>query len=100
MIAQGMSARLKYSSMFATIRDPCQSLTIIDKQVEATIFACMSAKKLGPHLVFQNDAYRIESFFEGRPLSVWEMRNPVIMEATVKEIFKMHNDSGAAEALE
>jgi len=32
----------------------------------------------GPKLFYQNNTYRIESFFEGRPLSIWEMRNPMI----------------------
>jgi hypothetical protein len=30
----------------------------------------------GPELHFQNKEYRIEGFFEGRPLTIWEMRNP------------------------
>lgn len=39
----------------------------------------MSDQGLGPRCLFQNEDYRIESFFEGRPISVWEMRNPVIL---------------------
>ena len=29
-------------------------------------------------MYFQNKEYRIEQFFHGRPLSIWEMRNPMI----------------------
>ena len=34
---------------------------------------------MGPILIHSQDEYRIESFFEGRPLSIWEMRNPFFM---------------------
>lgn len=39
----------------------------------------MSDQGLGPKCLFYNDEYRIESFFEGRPISIWEMRSPVIL---------------------
>ena len=29
-------------------------------------------------MFFQNNKFRIEGFFEGRPISIWEMRNPMI----------------------
>ena len=59
---------------------------IVDKQVESIIFQSMSEQNLGPKLYFQNSEYRIESFFDGRPLSIWEMRNPVFMNAYAKSI--------------
>ena len=52
---------------------------IVDKQIEATVFKSMSDSGYGPKLIFQNSEYRIESFFDGRPLTIWELRNPVIM---------------------
>ena len=51
---------------------------IIDKKMEATVFEVMSDIGNGPKLYFQNDKYRIESFFDGRPLTIWELRNPKI----------------------
>ena len=56
---------------------------VVDKQVEATLFRCMSEAGLGPKLVHQSDSFRIEHFFTGRPLSIWEMRNPVIVNKVV-----------------
>lgn len=73
---------------------------IIDKRVESTIFKAMSESGLGPKLFFQNSEYRIENFIEGRPLTIWEMRNPVIAEKFVEAIFNMHTKSGIAEAMQ
>lgn len=33
---------------------------------------------MGLKLFHQDEFFRIEEFFEGRPLSLWEMRNPII----------------------
>jgi len=35
----------------------------------------------------------------GRPLTIWELRNPVLIESYVMAIFDMHTKSGAAEAI-
>ena len=53
-----------------------QDLT--DKRVEQAVFLTKSEDGTGPHLYFQNKEYRVEGFFEGRPISIWEMRNPLI----------------------
>jgi hypothetical protein len=53
-----------------------QELT--DKRIEQAIFEEKSADRSGPKLYFQNEKYRIEGFFEGRPITIWEMRNPVV----------------------
>lgn len=53
-----------------------QELT--DKRIESAIFRTKSEDKTGPYLHFMNTEYRIEGFFEGRPISIWEMRNPAI----------------------
>lgn len=53
-----------------------QELT--DKRIEQAIFEAKSEDGTGPQLFFQNKEYRIEGFFEGRPISIWEMRNPMI----------------------
>ena len=50
-----------------------------NKELEALIFEELSAQKIGAKLLHANDKYRIEGFFDGRPISIWEMRNPVIM---------------------
>ena len=53
-----------------------QDLT--DKRIEQAIFKTKSEDGTGPKLYFQNNQYRIEGFFDGRPLSIWEMRNQII----------------------
>ena len=68
---------------------------ICDKKVEATVFKSMSDQSLGPKLHFQNDEYRIESFFDGRPISIWEMRNPVVMKVLAKKIFEFNFNQDA-----
>lgn len=71
----------------------------IDKKIEEVIFRTMSAKRMGPRFIFQNSEYRIEQFIEGRPLSIWEMRNPHIMKIFAKAVHDMHEKSGVREAI-
>ena len=73
---------------------------IVDKQIEKAISKCMSEKGLGPRLIYSNDSYRIESFFDGRPLTIWEMRNPVMMSQFATAIHNFHTKSGVAEAVQ
>ena len=73
---------------------------IIDKQVEAALFESMSEAGIGPRLIFGCSKYRIEAFFEGRPLTIWELRNPVVMEETTKAIFGFHNNNRATDAIQ
>lgn len=63
---------------------------VIDKNVEALIFRIASEQELGPKLLFQCPDFRLEAFLEGRPLSIWEMRNPVFMDAFVDKIFNFN----------
>ena len=60
----------------------------------------MSERDLGPKLVFQNNDYRIEHFFDGRPLTIWEMRDPAIMKLAAKALFEFHHKSGIAEKVQ
>ena len=39
--------------------------------------------------------YRIESFFEGRPLTIWEMRNPTMMKLFARKIFEFNFNQAA-----
>lgn len=64
---------------------------IIDKKLEAAIFKANSDAGLGPKLIFQNDSYRIETFFHGRPLTIWEMRNPTFMRLFATKIYQFHS---------
>ena len=57
----------------------------------------MSDSGLGPKLIFANEVFRIEHFVDGRPLSIWEMRNPQIMKQVARAIYDFHHTSGAAD---
>jgi len=55
---------------------------------------------LGPKLYFQDDEFRIESFFDGRPITIWEMRNPVLQAAYAKAIFDFNFNADAREQIQ
>ena len=58
-----------------------------NKDFERVIFRAASDEKIGPKCLFESDDFRLESFFEGRPLTVWEMRNPTLMMACCDKLF-------------
>ena len=60
----------------------------------------MSDSGQGPQLYHETPEYRLESFIDGRPLTIWELRNPIIASKAVKAIFDMHTKSGVAEAMQ
>lgn len=68
---------------------------IIDKQIEQAIFKAMSDNDLGPKMFFQNNKFRIEEYFEGRPITLWEMRNPMIFENFARNICDFNFNSQA-----
>lgn len=72
---------------------------IVNKQVESALFESMSEAGLGPKLIYGCASFRIEGFFEGRPLTIWEMRNPVVMEEVVKAVHGMHTNHRATDAI-
>jgi hypothetical protein len=72
----------------------------VDKQLEALIFNSLSDQKIGPKNIFSNDVYRIEEFIEGRPISIWEMRNPIIMKKVVEIIFEMNFNQNLRDSVE
>lgn len=73
---------------------------VVEKEIEYTIFKSMSDSGQGPLMYGQQDDYRIEGFIESRVLSIWEMRNPVMMDKFVQAIFEMHHSSGTAQAIQ
>ena len=73
---------------------------IVNRQIESRLFESMSEMGLGAKLIYECASFRIESFFEGRPLTIWELRNPVVMEEAVKAIFGFHNNHRANDAIE
>jgi len=72
----------------------------VDAVMESTIFKTMSDSGQGPKLIGTDKDYRIEGFIESRVLSIWEMRNPVIMDKFVQAVYEMHHESGTAEVIQ
>lgn len=54
--------------------------------MEKEIFESLSEQGLGPKLYFQNSEYRIEGFFLSRPLTIFEMSNPIFLDAYGEKI--------------
>jgi hypothetical protein len=73
---------------------------IIDKKVEALIFKVASEQGLGPKLLYQCEDFRIEEFLDGRPLTIWEMRNPCFITAYANKIFDWHTNKSLRESME
>ena len=80
-------------------RFECQ---IIEKKVEALIFRVASEQGLGPKLIYHSEAqnFRIEEFFDGRPLTIWEMRNPCIMTSFINKIHEWHSNKELSASMQ
>lgn len=71
---------------------------LADSKFEEAIFAAASEAGVGPKLLYQGDGYRMESFFEGRPLTIWEMRNPYFLLKFADIIFQYNFNTKMHEA--
>lgn len=60
---------------------------LANADLERVIFRVASDEKVGPKFLHEDADYRLEGFFEGRAISVWEMRNPTIMMNFCDKIF-------------
>jgi len=72
---------------------------IVDKTVEDIIFTSMSEQGLGPKKFFADSVFRIEEFFEGKPISIWEMRNPFVLERCVRKICEFNYNTLTRERI-
>ena len=70
---------------------------IVDWNMENEIFESLSEQGLGPKLYYQNDVFRIEGFFLSRPLTIFEMRNDIFMEAYARKIGDFNHNQKARE---
>ena len=75
-----------------------QELT--DKRIEQAIFETKSGDGTGPKLYFQNLTYRIEGYFDGRPITIWEMRNPLIFTRVAEMIVDYNFDPLANQRIQ
>lgn len=65
-------------------------LQLNDSRIEHRIFKLLSDEGTGPKLLHSSDTFRFESFYPGRPVTVWEMRNPYVF-CRVAEILCDYN---------
>lgn len=72
---------------------------LIALDVEQTIFSIMGEQGLGPHCLIQTQEYRIEEFIPGRPISIWEMRNPHLAKVFCAAIANFNFNTKAREAV-
>jgi len=59
----------------------------------------MSDDGSGPLLIGQNETFRIEGFIDGRPLTIWELRNPIIQLEYAQVICHFNFDSNMQKKL-
>jgi len=70
---------------------------IVEWNMENEIFQSLSDQGIGPKLYYQNNVYRIEGFFQSRPLTIFEMRNDIFMEAYARKICDFNHNQKARE---
>ena len=72
---------------------------IVSRDLESTVFGCMAEAGLGPKLYYQDEHYRLEGFFKGKALTVWELANPYFNAACAELIYKFHHEAGIADSV-
>ena len=50
-------------------------------------------------MIYQDSTYRIEHFFDGRPVTIWELRNPFIAKKIIQAIVNFQYKSGVMEVI-
>jgi len=63
-----------------------------DFATEASIFREMGNRGVGPREIESSDVYRVEEFINGRPLTMFELRNPFIARKTMEIICETNYD--------
>ncbi|CAI2371447.1 unnamed protein product [Moneuplotes crassus] len=63
---------------------------LCSNELESSVFECLSDQGLGPVCFFQNEHYRIEQSFDAKPITIFEMRNPVFMKQIIQKTFKLN----------
>ena len=74
-------------------------LDLTDKRIEQAIFLTKSEDGTGPKLHHQAKEYRIEGFFHGRPLTIWELGNPMVYKAYANMICDFNFSEVAQERI-
>lgn len=72
---------------------------LCDREQESTVFECLSDQGLAPVWYYQDNNYRIEQSYDARPITIFEMRSPLILESVVDRIFRLNNNPHLKEKL-
>ena len=73
---------------------------LANSEIERVIFRVASDEKVGPKFLHEDKDYRLEGFFEGRAISVWEMRNPTLLNTFCDKIFEYNFNEAIRTACE
>ncbi len=65
---------------------------VSDFKTEAALFRLMGSKGLGPKEIEITPVYRVEECIDGKPLTMIELRNPWIAQATAQILCKTNYD--------
>ncbi|CDW90830.1 choline ethanolamine kinase [Stylonychia lemnae] len=72
---------------------------IVDWDMENVLFKTLSDQGIGPKLYYQCAEYRIEGFFLSRPITIFEMRNTLFLDAFAEKICDFNYNKEAQESV-
>lgn len=72
---------------------------LCDTSIENMVFETLSEHGIGPKCYFQNSTYRLEENFDSRPITIYEMRNPLYMKKIIDITFKINFNQDLKEKL-
>ncbi|CAI2371357.1 unnamed protein product [Moneuplotes crassus] len=72
---------------------------LCSNELESAVFDCLSDQGLGPVCYFQNSHYRIEQSYDARPITIFEMRNPVLLKKIIEKTFKLNYNQKLKQTL-
>ena len=65
---------------------------LVDFAIENLIFQQLSESGDGPYWFYQGNQYRIEEYLEGRTITIFELRNPEIINKIMIQFAKFHSN--------
>ena len=70
---------------------------LCESDVEDLVFQWMSDHGIGPKCYYKCDHYRIEEWYDSRPITIFEMRNPVFLKKIIEIAFKINYNKDIKE---
>ena len=72
---------------------------LYDRKLEMEVVKILSDQGFSAKWYYQEDWYRIEEYFDARQITVFEMRNPVMLKPIIKIIFDINYNSELKEKI-